>query len=96
MENTFSLGGGGGKVNVISWAWFAFGGHVISFPLFASSLRSCLLLSLCKKKQNNGDKLLKGSITISVGCFDNPEEMLGMMKKFIEESCGIFEGVVYM
>jgi hypothetical protein len=90
------VGGEGEKVNVISYSWFAFGGHVISFSLFASSLRSCLLVSLCKRKQNNGDKLLKVSITISVGCFDNLEEMLGMMKKFIEESCGIFEVVVYM
>jgi hypothetical protein len=49
-----------------------------------------------KRKQNNGDKLLKVSITIIVGCFDNLEEMLGMMEKFIKESCGIFEIVLYM
>ncbi len=95
-KHIFFLGGEGEKVNVIFCSWFAFGGQVFSFSLFASSLRSCLLLSLCKRKQNNGDKILKVNITINVGCFDNLEEMLGMMEKFIEESCGIFEVVVYM
>jgi hypothetical protein len=39
----------------------------------------------CKRKKNNGDKLLKLRITNNIEYFEILEEMLSMMKMFIEE-----------